>query len=34
MTAVDIGEIIFIAAVVIVGIGGMLWVVTQEKKED
>lgn len=32
MSGVDIGEVIFLIAVVSVGLGGMIWVVRNEKK--
>jgi heme/copper-type cytochrome/quinol oxidase subunit 4 len=32
MSSVDIGEVIFLIVVVVVGLGGMLWVVKNENK--
>jgi hypothetical protein len=32
MSAVDLGEVIFLIAVVLVGLGGIVWVVRNEKK--
>ncbi len=32
MSSVDIGEVIFLVAVVVVGLGGIAWVVINEKK--
>ena len=32
MTGVDIGEVVFLIVVVIVGLGGIAWVVYNEKK--
>ncbi len=32
MSAVDLGEVIFLIGVVVVGLGGIIWVVRNEKK--
>lgn len=32
MSAVDIGEVVFLIVVVAVGLGGIVWVVKNEKK--